>query len=159
VKITTRLPRGLRARKILGNYIEFTLKNVRSNKQKNPNTLKQIRVASYNSIQRAEELNVKHRKKNEAGSPLKQFANNWVNRIGSRGPSMYDSSAFWSPFREQGLDSMDMGRFETLGLSILDYRSFIPKADIKYIGCRSRAALHNSQPRPSRRVHSQKTQT
>jgi hypothetical protein len=98
-------------------------------------------VASANQL-KSGDLSVKTSNRNEAEA-LRQFANDWVNRIEEA--RVYGSlhMAFWCTGIRTG--SMDMEKFDEIKAELLhDNRPFIPNADIKYIGWLSRAALTKS---------------
>jgi hypothetical protein len=66
-----------------------------------------------------------------------------VGSTGSEEARAYDSLQHFGV--ETRTSSMDMEKFDDIRAELfLDYRSFIPNADIKYIGWPSRAALTKS---------------
>jgi len=103
--------------------------------------IERIRVASANQL-KSGDLSIKTSNRNDAEA-LKQFANDWINRIG-RGTSI------WLPtygILAHGIrtSSMNMEKFDEIKAELLhDNRPFIPNADIKYIGWLSRAASTKS---------------
>jgi hypothetical protein len=103
--------------------------------------IERIRVASANQL-KSGDLSIKTSNRNEAEA-LKQFANDWINRIG-RGTSIR-LPTYGILAHGIRTSSMDMAKFDEIKAELLhDNRPFIPNADIKYIGWLSRAALTKS---------------
>jgi len=103
--------------------------------------VERIRVASANQL-KSGDLSIKTQNRDEA-EVLKQFANDWVTRIG-RGTSI-QIPTYGILAHGIRTSSMDTEKFDEVRAELLhDNRPFIPNADIKYIGWLSRAALTKS---------------
>ena len=103
--------------------------------------IERIRVASANQL-KSGDLSIKTSNRNEAEA-LKQFANDWINRIG-RGTSIR-LPTYGILAHGIRTSSIDMEKFNEIKAELLhDNRPFIPNADIKYIGWLSRAASTKS---------------
>jgi hypothetical protein len=96
-----------------------------------------IKVLSSNQL-RSGDLSIKTATSNETEA-LKQFADDWVNRVGNRASiriTTYGIIAHSIRTR-----TMDIDRFEeTRDQLLLDNKPFIPQAEIKYVGWLTRSA-------------------
>lgn len=109
----------------------------RAIEQSNNQHIKRIHVTSANQL-KSGDLSIKTSNKNEADA-LKQFANDWINRIG-RGTNI-QLPTYGVLAHGIRTSTLDMEKFDEIKAELLhDNRPFIPNADIKYIGWLSRAA-------------------
>jgi hypothetical protein len=96
-----------------------------------------IKVLSSNQL-RSGDLSIKTATSNEAEA-LKQFADDWVNRIGNRATIRITTYGIIA--HSIRTSTMDMDQFEeTRDQILLDNKPFIPQAEIKYIGWLTRNA-------------------
>ena len=96
-----------------------------------------IKVLSSNQL-KSGDLSIKTASSNEVEA-LKQFADDWVHRIGNR--ATIRISTYGIIAHSIRTSTMDMTKFEEIRDQILqDNRPFIPQADIKYIGWLTRNA-------------------
>jgi hypothetical protein len=96
-----------------------------------------IRVLSSNQL-RSGDLSIKTATSNETEA-LKQFADDWVNRVGNR--ATIRITTYGVIAHSIRTSTMDMDRFEeTRDQLLLDNKPFIPQAEIKYVGWLTRSA-------------------
>jgi hypothetical protein len=116
----------------LQNYIDRAIEQSRNE------YIERIRIVSTNQL-KSGDLSIKISNRNEVEA-LKQFANDWINRIG-RGTSIR-LPIYRILIYSIRTSLMDMEKFEEIRAELLyNNRSFIPNADIKYIGWLSRSML------------------
>ncbi|KAF2626792.1 hypothetical protein BU25DRAFT_297689, partial [Macroventuria anomochaeta] len=90
-----------------------------------------IKVLSLNQL-RSGNLSIKTATSNEVEA-LKQFADDWVHRIGNRATIRITTYGIIA--HSIRISTMDMDRFEeTRDQILLDNKPFIPQAEIKYVG-------------------------
>jgi hypothetical protein len=96
-----------------------------------------IKVLSSNQL-RSGDLSIKTATSNETEA-LKQFADDWVNRVGNRASIRITTYGIIA--HSIRTSTMDMDRFEeTRDQLLLDNKPFIPQAEIKYVGWLTRSA-------------------
>jgi hypothetical protein len=103
--------------------------------------IQRIRVVSANQL-KSGDLSIKAARREDAEA-LKQFANDWVDRVGRGATIRLPTYGILA----HGIrtSTMDTEKFEEIKAILLhDNRPFIPNADITYIGWLSRASLTKS---------------
>ena len=96
-----------------------------------------IRVLSSNQL-RSGDLSIKTATSNETEA-LKQFADDWVNRVGNR--ASIRITTYGVIAHSIRTSTMDMDKFEELREQVLlDNKPFIPQAEIRYVGWLTRNA-------------------
>jgi patatin-like phospholipase/acyl hydrolase len=96
-----------------------------------------IRVLSLNQL-RSGDLSIKTATSNETEA-LKQFTNNWVNRVGNR--ALIQITTYSVIAHSIRTSIIDIDKFEELREQILlDNKPFIPQAEIRYVRWLTRSA-------------------